>query len=435
MSTLDRLTAQSGASVQAEAAGNPAPSPACRLCAAPLTRTVVDLGMSPLCESFLRANQLEAVEPFYPLHVRICDGCQLVQLPAYVAPEAIFTEYAYYSSFSGSFVQHARDYVDAVTERFALAEESLVVEVASNDGYLLQHFVEKEIPVLGVEPAGNVAAAAWERGVPTIVAFFGTAAAERLLREAGRADLIVANNVLSQAPHLNDFVAGLKMLLGPAGVLTVEFPHLMRLLEDDLFDTIYHEHYSYFSLATATRAFAAHGLTRVRPGGDLHPRRLAAPLPAPRRERDARGHRCRRRLSCARAGRRTRHARAVRSLHGADPRDEAGAARAPDPGAPRRPARRCLRRAGEGEHAAQLLRDPHRSPRLHRRPEPVQARPLHARHAHPDPRHPSKLAETRPDVIWILPWNLRAEIADQLAYTREWGARLLVALPRLELLP
>ena len=207
MSTLDRLTAQSGASVRAEAAGNPAPSPACRLCAARLTRTVVDLGMSPLCESFLRANQLEAMEPFYPLHVRICDRCHLVQLPAYVAPEEIFTEYAYFSSFSrvvrpacSRLRRRGRRALRARPRRASSSRSRATTATCCSTSS------RRSIPVLGVEPAANVAAAAWERGVPTIVAFFGTAAAKRLLREAGHADLIVANNVLSQAPHLNDFV-------------------------------------------------------------------------------------------------------------------------------------------------------------------------------------------------------------------------------------
>ena len=235
----------------------------CRFCGALLERTVVDLGMSPLCESFLAADQLDQMEPFYPLNVRVCESCLLVQLPEYVPPEEIFSEYAYFSSFSDSFVQHAADYVERVVERLGLGGESFVVEVASNDGYLLQHFVGHGIPVLGVEPARNVAAVAVERGVATRVAFFGEETAQALLREGPSADLIIGNNVLSQAPHLNDFVAGLKTLLSPSGTITVEFPHLMQLLEANLFDTIYHEHFSYFSLLTAERVFAAHGLALV----------------------------------------------------------------------------------------------------------------------------------------------------------------------------
>ncbi|MDX6504306.1 MAG: hypothetical protein QOE29_1431 [Gaiellaceae bacterium] len=217
--------------------------------------------MSPLCESFLAADELDAMEPFYPLHVRVCESCLLVQLPEYVAPEQIFTEYAYFSSYSDSFVQHARDYAETMVPRLGLGPDSLVVEVASNDGYLLQHFVELDVPVLGIEPARNVAAAAVERGVPSLVEFFGRETATRLRAEGRRADLVIGNNVLSQAPHINDFVAGIKLLLADGGTVTVEFPHLMRLLEDDLFDTIYHEHFTYFSLLTAERIFAAHGLT------------------------------------------------------------------------------------------------------------------------------------------------------------------------------
>jgi hypothetical protein len=235
--------------------------PPCRFCGRGLVRTVVDLGMSPLCESFLTAAQLDRMEPFYPLHVRVCDGCRLVQLPEYVPPDEIFTEYAYFSSYSNAFVQHAREYVEAVVERLALSGESLAVEIASNDGYLLQHFVEKGVPALGIEPARNVAQAAIERGVPTRVAFFGRETAAALAAEGRTADLVIGNNVLSQVPDINDFVAGMKILLAPRGTITVEFPHLMRLLEGNLFDTIYHEHFSYFSLGTASRIFAAHGLT------------------------------------------------------------------------------------------------------------------------------------------------------------------------------
>src|SRR5215217_6593627 len=212
--------------------------PVCRFCRNPIRRTVVDLGMSPLC-----------------------DSCFLVQLRAYVPPEEIFTEYAYFSSYSTSWLEHARRYADMISERLPLGRDKLVVELGSNDGYLLQAFVDRGIPVLGIEPAGNVAEVAVERGVPTEVAFFGADTARRLAAEGRRADLLVANNVLAQVPDLNDFVAGMRLLLAPGGVATIEVPHLLRLLDRNQFDTIYHEHYSYFSLGTLQRILSAHGLT------------------------------------------------------------------------------------------------------------------------------------------------------------------------------
>ena len=235
--------------------------PLCRFCGSPLPQTFVDLGMSPLCESFLAADQLNRMEPFYPLHVRVCGCCFLVQLEEYVAPEEIFTEYAYFSSFSDTWLQHARDYTEMIVERLGLNGRSYVVEIASNDGYLLQNFVAKGIPALGIEPARNVAAAATGRGVPTVTKFFGTDAAHQLIAERQPPDLIIGNNVLAQVPGLNDFVQGLRILLAARGVITLEFPHLLRLIEGHQFDTIYHEHFSYFSFLTTERIFAAHGLT------------------------------------------------------------------------------------------------------------------------------------------------------------------------------
>jgi len=233
---------------------------ACRFCSAPLERTFVDLGMSPLCESFLAADQLNRMEPFYPLHVMICSECLLVQLEEYVTPEDIFREYAYFSSFSDTWLAHAERYVEMMTERFALGSASRVVEVASNDGYLLQYFVRRGVPSLGIEPARNVAEEARKKGVLTISEFFGRELARSIRAEHGAADLIAGNNVLAQVPDVNDFVAGMKILLAEHGVVTVEFPHLLRLIEENQFDTIYHEHFSYFSLFTAERIFRSHGL-------------------------------------------------------------------------------------------------------------------------------------------------------------------------------
>ena len=251
----------------------------CRFCKTELRHTFVDLGMSPLCESYLRQDQLNQMEAFYPLHVFVCDRCFLVQLQEYVNPENIFVEYAYFSSYSDSWLEHCRNYTDQMTERFGLDAQSLVVEVASNDGYLLQYFVEKEIPVLGIEPAANVAKVAVERGVPTLTQFFGTRLATEFARDGKQADLLAGNNVSGAVPDLCDFVGGMKILLKPNGVLTLEFPHLLRLMESKQFDTIYHEHFSYFSFLTAEKIFAAFGLVLfdveelTTHGGSLHFRR------------------------------------------------------------------------------------------------------------------------------------------------------------------
>src|SRR5579862_1202626 len=247
--------------VKAEYKENPSTGAVCRFCGTSLRHTLVDLGMSPLCESYLAAEQLNRMEPFYPLHVYVCDRCFLVQLQEYVSAESIFTEYAYFSSYSDSWLQHASDYVDQMVQRFGYDTSSFVVELASNDGYLLQYFVKKNIPCVGVEPAVNVAQVAIEKGVPTLVKFFGAATAREMVSNGRHADLILANNALAQVPDVNDFVRGMKILLAPGGVVTVEFPHLMRLMEENQFDTIYHEHFSYFSFLTAENIFGAHGLT------------------------------------------------------------------------------------------------------------------------------------------------------------------------------
>ena len=237
--------------------GGPA---ACRFCGELLSETVVDLGMSPLCESYLQADQLNAMEPFYPLHVYVCRRCWLVQLEQYVSAEHIFSEYAYFSSFADSWVQHARDYTDQMIDRFGFGPQSQIIELASNDGYLLQWFVKAGVPSLGIEPAANVAAAAEEKGVTTLVRFFGVELAEELAAQGCFADLLLGNNVLAQVPDVNDFVAGMKIVLAQTGVLTMEFPHVMHLIAENQFDTIYHEHFSYFSLHTTRAIFRHHGL-------------------------------------------------------------------------------------------------------------------------------------------------------------------------------
>ena len=408
--------------------------PSCRFCAAPLRHTFVDLGMSPLCESYVPAERLGAMEPFYPLHVRICERCLLVQLEELVAPEEIFTEYAYFSSYSDSWVAHARDFVESAVERFGLDADSLVVELASNDGYLLQHVVERGIPALGVEPAANVAAAARERGIETVVAFFGREQAARLAAEGRRADLLVANNVLAHVPDLNDFVGGIERVLAPEGVVTIEFPHLARLIEDNQFDTIYHEHFSYFSFLTARAVLAAHGLEVFdvdelpTHGGSLrvYAQRADLTLAGPR-------------------------ARGWRSWPSASGRSGSTGSRGTATFAPRvmetkwkllefliecrRDGKRVAGYGAPGKGNTLLnycgIRD--RPARVHGRPQPVQAGAVPAGHPHPDP--PSRGARAGPSRLHPDP-SLEPQGGDRgpARPRAEWGARFVVPIPEVEVL-
>lgn len=233
----------------------------CRFCAKPLTLSFADLGMSPPSNAYLKPDQLGRMEKFYPLHAWVCESCLLVQLEEFETPEQIFSDYAYFSSYSESWLAHAREYTAMMIKRFGLGAKSRVVEIASNDGYLLQYFVASGVPVLGVEPAANVAKVAEEKGVPTLVRFFGTDTAKHMVAQGKQANVLLGNNVLAHVPDLNDFVAGMKILLAPEGVITMEFPHLLRLMQENQFDTIYHEHFSYFSFLTVREVFAKHGIT------------------------------------------------------------------------------------------------------------------------------------------------------------------------------
>jgi len=404
------------------------PDRACRFCAAPLEHTFVDLGMSPLCESYLAADQLDGMEPFFPLHVRVCGSCFLVQLPEYVPREEIFTEYAYFSSYSTAWLKHAEDYVATVTHRLGLGRDSLVVELASNDGYLLQHFVGRGIPCLGIEPAANVASVAEEKGVPTRVEFFEEGAARRLVEEGRRADLIIGNNVLAQVPDLNSFVAGLPILLAPGGTVTLEFPHLVRLVEGNQFDTIYHEHFSYFSLLAAERIFARHRLTVFdvdelwTHGGSLrvwlrHAEEASPPIgervPALRRLEEAAG--VDRLETYAGFGERVRETkrRLLELLIDVKRRGR----RVAGYGAP-----------GKGNTLLNYcgIRTDFLDYTVDRNPY-KQGRFLPGSHVPIFP--PSRIEETRPDYVFILPWNLKAEIMTQLAHVREWGGRFIRAIP------
>ncbi len=245
----------------------------CRFCNASLQDIFIDLGVSPLANSYLTQAQLGQMEPFYPLRAYVCNRCFLVQLEEFESPDHIFSSYAYFSSYSDTWLHHARMYTEMIVKRFGLDGQGQVIEIASNDGYLLQYFIARGIPVLGIEPAVNVATVAIEKGIPTLIEFFGENLARRLVTGGTQADLMVGNNVLAHVPLVNDFVRGLKLLLKPRGLITLEFPHLLRLMSENQFDTIYHEHLSYFSFITVEKIFAAHGLESQRRGSGLYPHR------------------------------------------------------------------------------------------------------------------------------------------------------------------
>ena len=406
------------------------PDPICRFCNTDMRESFADLGAAPPSNAFIAQAQAASPQNSYPLHAYVCSACRLVQLEAFEPPEAIFSDYPYFSSFSDSWLRHAEDFAAAAIDGLALGPASQVIEIASNDGYLLQYFARRGIPVLGIEPAVNVAAIARSRGIPTACEFFGRTAAARLVAEGHRPDLIVANNVLAHVPDLNDFVAGLKHLLAADGVLSIEVPHLLRLIEQQQFDTIYHEHFSYFSLLTAGRVLAHHGLEifdvaeRPTHGGSL-------------------------RISAAHAGARPTAA-AVAALWAREM-----AAGLDDPEiyaafAPRLVTARAAIRAffataraagktvaGYGAPAKgnTLLnfcaitpddlpftvdRSPHKQGLL----LPGSRIPI---------RHPDAIRAHRPDYLFVLPWNLRAEITEQMADIRDWRGRFVIPIPELEI--
>jgi 2-polyprenyl-3-methyl-5-hydroxy-6-metoxy-1,4-benzoquinol methylase len=407
--------------------------PACRLCDVPLTRTFVDLGMSPLCESYVPAERLDEAEVFYPLHVRLCDACLLVQLPAYVPGEEIFSDYAYFSSYSDSWVAHAKRYAAAMAGRLRLTSASLVTEVASNDGYLLQHFAAAGIPVLGVEPAANVAGAARARGIPTEVQFLGADTGRAIARRHGRADLVVANNVFAHVPDIRDFAAGLRALVKDQGTVTLEFPHLMRLIERRQYDTIYHEHYSYLSLLTSSLALATAGLRVVdveelgTHGGSL--RVYARP--------DGSGGEPTERVTAVLAAEEAAGLHSVAGHQGFAPavmkiksdllgfllaaaREGRSVAGYGAPGKGNTLLNHC------GIRSDLLSYTVDRSPFKQGKFLPGTHIPIHA---------PERLARTKPDYILVLPWNLREEISGQLGYVGSWGGKLVFPIPGLDVVP
>jgi SAM-dependent methyltransferase len=403
----------------------------CRFCGKPLQFTFVDLGMSPLCESYLSSEQLNQMEPFYPLHVFVCEHCYLVQLEEYVSPEEIFTEYAYFSSYAVTWLQHAEKYTDLVTERFKLDKESFVVEVASNDGYLLQYFVQKGIPVLGIEPAKNVAKVAVEKGVPTLTEFFGVKLAEQLRAEGKLADVIAGNNVLAQVPDINDFVGGMKVLLKPDGVITIEFPHLMRLMAENQFDTIYHEHFSYFSFITAEKIFAAHGLTLFdveelsTHGGSIriyarHTESQAHPVTPSAQEMHAREVAAgfEKMETYAEFGEQVKETkRKLLDFLIQAKREGKSIAGYGAPGKGNTLLNYCGIRTDFLEYTVD------RNPYKHGKFLPGTHIPIYA---------PEKIFETKPDYVFILPWNFKDEIMSQMAGIRKWGGKFVVPIPEVK---
>jgi SAM-dependent methyltransferase len=405
----------------------------CRFCAAPLKTTFVDLGMSPLCQTHITPEQLHEMEPFYPLHAYVCSDCFLVQLQEFVSPDEIFTEYAYFSSYSTSWVEHARRYAEAMIDRFRLTGSSKVMEIASNDGYLLQHFVARNIPVLGIEPAANVAKEAIERGVPSTVCFFGRESASRIAAESGSPDLLLGNNVLAHVPDINDFVGGMKILLAPGGVITMEFPHLMRLMAENQFDTIYHEHFSYLSFVAVERIFAHHGITLFdveelpTHGGSLriygrHAENTALAVGervAALRQREIDDGF----LTLDRyRGFDEQVKRTKRKLLGFLIDAKQRGKKVVGYGAPGK-GNTLLNYCGIRTDFLDFTVDA--NPYKQGKYTPGTRIPILA---------PAAIRDARPDYVLILPWNLKDEISKQAAYIGEWGGRFVVPIPEVRVL-
>ncbi len=400
----------------------------CRFCGSKLEHIFVDLGVSPLVQSFLSSDQLNQMEPFYPLQVFVCATCFLVQLHEFVAPENIFSDYLYFASYSDTWLAHAKRYTDEMVRRFPISNNSLVIEIASNDGYLLQYFAEKNIPVLGIEPAANVARVAAQKGISSVVKFFSTATARELLAAGKSADLLLGNNVLAHVPDINDFVAGMKILLKPQGVITMEFPHLMQLMEQNQFDTIYHEHFSYFSFLSVQKIFAAHGLTLFdveelpTHGGSLrifarHAEDSTKPV-GPRvtdlRAREESG-------GYARLETYSRFAEQVketkRKLLEFLIKAKRNGKRIAAYGAAAKGntlLNYCAIRTDFLDYTVD------RSPYKQGMFLPGTRIPVYS---------PDQIRRTQPDYLLILPWNLKDEIIQQNAYIRDWGGQFVVPIP------
>ena len=408
------------------------PQPTCRHCRQPLQHTFVDLGMSPLCERFVAPDKLDAMEPYYPLHVLVCDKCFLVQLKEYVSPEHIFSDYAYLSSYSTTWVAHAKTYCEMIKDRFGLDAKSLVVELACNDGYLLQHFAPLGVPVLGVEPAANVAKLAEEKGIPTISVFFGKKLAEQLVLEGREADLIVANNVLAHVPDINDFVNGIHCLLKPQGVATLEFPHIERLMAENQFDTIYHEHFSYLSATVVERIARMHGLRLFdveklsTHGGSLRLYLAHQESLHPTSSRVLDVIELEHRLGlqslegygsfCEKVKQVKRELLSFLIAAKKEGKRICGY------GAPGK-GNTLLNYCGIGTDFLDFTVD--RNPHKHGRYTPGMHIPI---------RPIGEIDTARPDYILILPWNLKNEIVEQMGHVGGWGAKFVVPIPTVEII-
>jgi len=405
----------------------------CRFCGTPLTQTFCDLGMSPLSNAYLKPSQLQQPEAFYPLHAYVCESCHLVQLPEFESPEHIFSDYAYFSSYSDTWLKHAKTYTDDMITRFGFNQSSQIVEIASNDGYLLQYFVERGIPVLGVEPAENVAQVAKTKGIPTVVKFFGVKTAMELAKAGIQADLLLGNNVLAHVPDLNDFVAGMKILLKPNGVITMEFPHLLRLMEGNQFDTIYHEHFSYFSFLTVETIFAKHGLILfdveelTTHGGSLrilarHPENKSQPVT----ERVSQLRTLERQVGLDKLETYQKFSAQVcntkRNILDFLIQAKRAGKQIIGYGAPAKGntlLNYCGIRADFFDYTVD--RSPHK-----------QGLFLPGTHIAIYP--PEKIQETQPDYLVILPWNLKDEIMVQMAHIRAWGGKFVTLIPSVQII-
>ncbi len=406
----------------------------CRHCGTSLHHTFCDLGESPLSNGYLKKEDLSRSEPVFPLHVYVCDVCFLVQLPEFQSPEKIFSDYAYFSSYSESWLDHARRYVDAMIGRFDLNEKNQVVEIASNDGYLLQYFQKKGVPVLGIEPAENVAKLAIAAGIPTLVKFFGTKTARALAAEGKWADLLLGNNVLAHVPDLNDFVAGLKILLKENGVITMEFPHLLCLIEQNQFDTIYHEHFSYFSLMTVQTVFQKQGLTLFdveelpTHGGSLRiyachaenkNRTTTSAVSALLQKEIQFGlNKLESYLSFTKRPMKVKQALQKFLVEAKQAGKTVAGYGAPAKG------NTLLNYCGIKSDLLAYTVD--RNPMKQGRFLPGTHISIH---------RPEHIEETKPDYLLILPWNLKEEIMKQMSHIRNWGGQFLVPIPGLEILP
>jgi 2-polyprenyl-3-methyl-5-hydroxy-6-metoxy-1,4-benzoquinol methylase len=408
--------------------------PRCRFSSVPLRHVFADLGMSPLANSYLRPEDLNRAEKFYPLRAYVSEDHFLVQLEQFETPDHIFSDYAYFSSFSDSWLKHASDYVEMMVKRFGFGPNSQIIEIASNDGYLLQYFRNKGIPVLGIEPAANVAEVARKKGIESVVQFFGVDLARELVQQGTQADLLLGNNVLAHVPNLNDFVAGMKIALKRTGILTMEFPHLLELIRHNQFDTIYHEHFSYFSFLTVEQVFAKHGIVLFdveqlpTHGGSLRifGRHADATEPSvsarvedlKQKEIAAGLNKMETYLDFGERVKETKR-KLLEFLIGAKRSGKSIVGY----GAPAK-GNTLLNYCGVGRDFIDYTVD--RSPHKQGLALPGTHIPIEA---------PEKISQTKPDYVLILPWNLREEIIEQMSYIRKWGGQFVVPIPEVTIYP